>query len=442
MCYFFTLENILIFIQSSTNFGPRHYFEPRHDRNEPNYSISNSRYIYFPHVSLSSLSSRLSFIMSVFHHGFHFQKFFSTTQYESYHRMKKILDAFQEASGMRYNEKKTFIHIPKGMVISTPFTTLTSSGTEYLGFRVNQHGLMDNTRDKVEAICNSIKAAKDATLSVFGRVRALKSYAYSKLWYTTSIHGIREDTVKIINRYTNWFLWHNKDKIPEESKWAPIGKERAARPTHNGGIDLWDLEYKIQARQIQWFARMITHPNLPWVKIAMHITKNAVAPMWIAPNSTNLPKNSFIYKMFSTVALVRQDVNSAFFTDCGLCPVTLEKALGPTTHDSVTIPITPTIVRNNQYKIQQKDWGTVMFTVNGKNYEQTLQTTVPTSAQLYHTINNINLSDEWRVPLQVKYDQDGFITKTQTLLLSQNQPRPTLHPVWCVQKQKRPSVLW
>jgi len=99
------------------------------------------------------------------------------------------------------------------------------------------------------------------------------------------------------------------------------------------------------------------------------------------PNGANLNKNSFLHKMFTTVAkysqilestlsngtaiakinkkkgsiaialkldngmytpLVRQDVNSAFFTNCGLCPVTLEKALGPSTIDSITLPVTPT----------------------------------------------------------------------------------------------------
>jgi len=79
------------------------------------------------------------------------------------------------------------------MNLQAPFTKLTEEGTQYLGFRVNNKGLVNNLSQKINTMCTTLHTAARINLSLFGKVNFIKAYALSKLWYLAAIHGLSEE---------------------------------------------------------------------------------------------------------------------------------------------------------------------------------------------------------------------------------------------------------
>jgi exonuclease III len=107
----------------------------------------------------------------------------------------------------------------------------------------------------VEKTAKMLNAWKGRSLSVFGKVVAVKAHALSFMQFASSVITVPEWVISNMNKIIYKFLWGGPDKIK---------RVNAALAVSEGGINLPMLGDVVTAAQIQWIRRKILFPKRSW----------------------------------------------------------------------------------------------------------------------------------------------------------------------------------
>ncbi len=111
-----------------------------------------------------------------------------------------------------------------------------------------------NWDDKISKFEKQLNHWKMRKLTLFGKILILKSLGISTLIYNMSILETNCEVVKRINKITYDFIWRKKDRIKRKTIIGSIEK---------GGINMIDIESKIDSLKASWAPRLINTDH-PW----------------------------------------------------------------------------------------------------------------------------------------------------------------------------------
>jgi hypothetical protein len=170
------------------------------------------------------------------------------------HIALKHLKAYETATGMKANKKKTEI-------VSNDFEILkearalgfaTPKETKYLGCPVgiapNYDALWKKTIGKIQNAANFWKCR---TAAIKDRVLLAKTMLLSKVWYFASILPVPPQIVDKIDKIIMDFVWNSS---PHK-----VGRKQMRREKNQNGLDLWDLDAKIRALQAGWILKFVNN---------------------------------------------------------------------------------------------------------------------------------------------------------------------------------------
>ena len=99
---------------------------------------------------------------------------------------------------------------------------------------------------KIETLAESWKKRK---LTLFGKVQIINTLLVSKFVYNFSVLNVPENIIKQINKIIFGFLWNKRDRIKRKTIIAKLEK---------GGLNLVDIEAKINALKATWVSKLLT----------------------------------------------------------------------------------------------------------------------------------------------------------------------------------------
>jgi hypothetical protein len=106
-----------------------------------------------------------------------------------------------------------------------------------------------NIQEKLENVANLIKIWNCRHLTLKGKVSIVNSLLLSQMLYIASVINIPQVAINKYNKMITNFIWNNKPaKIKYTTLIAPIAQ---------GGLQLQDLETKIEANKITWIKNII-----------------------------------------------------------------------------------------------------------------------------------------------------------------------------------------
>ena len=106
--------------------------------------------------------------------------------------------------------------------------------------------------DKIIANINtSSNIWKGRTTAIKDHVLLAKTMLLSKLWYVASILPVPVTVIKRIDKVIFDFVWNS---APHK-----VGKKQMRRDKDNNGLDLWDLDAKIQSLQAGWILKFVNN---------------------------------------------------------------------------------------------------------------------------------------------------------------------------------------
>ena len=113
-----------------------------------------------------------------------------------------------------------------------------------------------NWEKKLEKFDKLLERWKERKLTMFGKVVIIKSLAIAQLVFNFNLLPVSCDIVKRINKSIYSFMWNSKDRIRRN---VLINKQ------DKGGIDMVDIDCKVNAIKAAWMSRIVTNPNAKWV---------------------------------------------------------------------------------------------------------------------------------------------------------------------------------
>lgn len=168
----------------------------------------------------------------------------------------KILMRFKEASGLKMNVEKSF-KTPsndknKSLIPNVP--DIPSKGIRYLGFQINNKGLVPIDMEIVEKVEAAVKKWRFCSRNTRLKATVLKTYVMSKVWYFSFVQDMSGQSEKL-SKLMREFLWTNKydGTVSKRTKMRP---ERAGLPPAQGGLGVYDLVARFKA-QLVWVADMV-----------------------------------------------------------------------------------------------------------------------------------------------------------------------------------------
>jgi hypothetical protein len=190
------------------------------------------------------------------------------TGHRDFQRIQRQFGLFEKATCSRANINKSFFLAPYGCSFDhQPYPALPVAGDKYLGFTINQDGIVSSINQRIDGVISALKRWKSTNLSLFGRVSVVKAYAYSRLVYHLRFDWPTESRVKRLQQCVNWFLWHNSSHFDPTRKYSPrMTTERSLQRRECGGLNLLPVESLIQHYKA-WFAWSIAiKQNSDWYK--------------------------------------------------------------------------------------------------------------------------------------------------------------------------------
>ena len=124
----------------------------------------------------------------------------------------------------------------------------------------------ENWMSKIESLKNCMHVWKSRKLTLKGKILIIKSLALSKLIYNFSLIPVPDKIIKEINKMFYDFTWNKIDRIKRKTLILNF---------HEGGLNMVDLQSKIQALQAAWIPRIIKNHRLGNI-IQTQLNKNGI----------------------------------------------------------------------------------------------------------------------------------------------------------------------
>jgi hypothetical protein len=124
-------------------------------------------------------------------------------------------------------------------------------------YKVIDKAIEHNIREKLDKIANIIRIWSCRQLTLKGKVTIVNSLLISQMLYIASIINIPQTAINKYSKMITNFVWNDKPaKIKYTTLIAPIAQ---------GGLQLQDLETKIEANKITWILNIINKEiKTPW----------------------------------------------------------------------------------------------------------------------------------------------------------------------------------
>ena len=182
---------------------------------------------------------------------------------DSIYRLDIILENFRRISGLRINKNKTFI-LPLGPSVSLrhsfPFGKQVDM-VKILGiiFSLNPDVAEEmNYKEILSKIKRLLNWWKQRDLTLIGKIHLLKTYAYSKLIYVSSLTPVPEWAFKEIDEICFDFLWRGKDKIKRNTLYLDY---------KHGGLKMLNFKLFVMVQRVMWVKRLVNgNQRVKWKK--------------------------------------------------------------------------------------------------------------------------------------------------------------------------------
>ena len=179
----------------------------------------------------------------------------------SVEKVIQILNDFEKCSGLKMNLSKT-----KAMwagknrnSLETPLGIEWCIGVKTLGihFSCDQEQVMkQNFQDRLNEVQKMINLGKLRGLSLFGKVKIIKSFLIPKLLYVSSIIETPPEIIKQMEKMIYKFLWKGPDKVTKLS---------VINTLQNRGLNLTEFELHIKALRLSRIPRLLDEKEGPWI---------------------------------------------------------------------------------------------------------------------------------------------------------------------------------
>lgn len=145
----------------------------------------------------------------------------------------------------RFQQEEEILNIP----VSRKDPTNPNFSTRYLGAWLNHTGIARHSHLKVAEVINCLleRSAKAPSLTLNGKVSSTNTFLLSKLWYISLFDPPSPTEISKLETSIQEYVWNSS--VPRMS-WR-----RMIAPHSLGGLQLIDIESKIQASQISLFLR-------------------------------------------------------------------------------------------------------------------------------------------------------------------------------------------
>ena len=189
---------------------------------------------------------------------------------DSIYRLEVILENFNKISGLKINRNKTFI-LPLGPNASCgnsfPFGKKVDI-VKILGihFSLNPEVAEEiNYKEILSKIKKLLNWWKQRDLTLIGKIHLVKTYAYSKLIYVSSLSPVPEWVFKEIDDICFDFLWRGKDKVKRSSLYLDYGK---------GGLKMLNFKLFVMVQRVMWIKRLVTgDQTVKWKKYFKYLLR-------------------------------------------------------------------------------------------------------------------------------------------------------------------------
>ena len=195
---------------------------------------------------------------------------------ESVQALREVIRTFEQATGAKLNDDKTFMIALGGMRIKTENLDLKSLGINFdfmpeedreryrgdlIGNDLKQDEAMEQSLHKLRAA--SFKW-RNVDTTILGRTIIANAVLLSKILYRGSINVASERLLRSITKAMEAFIW-KKNFMTFKS---PIAWKRMVQPRIKGGAGALDPRCAVDASRIKWIKRLLKQEKVkeypPW----------------------------------------------------------------------------------------------------------------------------------------------------------------------------------
>ena len=190
------------------------------------------------------------------------------------------LDRFEKIAGLKVNKDKTqMLRIGKGAasdpVLCNDLELKWVTRLKILGIHLSAtpSEINKNFEDKIEEIESLLNRWTFRNMTVYGRIRVVKSLALSKITHLVQIiPNPPAPMILQLQRIINNFVWKGS-----KQKKVVINKDKAELPENKGGLAVPNLQIFWDALKLAWLPRLFqTDDNTTWKRLAMSKLSHAL----------------------------------------------------------------------------------------------------------------------------------------------------------------------
>ena len=184
--------------------------------------------------------------------------------FECVHGAMKDIENFGSIAGPKVNWSKTNI-----MKLCSLSEFTNDHNIEYVQEPVKCLGIyvgenkeeLDhlNWNNKIEKIANILDLWKMRNLTYYGKVIIIKILAASQIVYTAIAVRTPDYVVKQLNKLFYQFIWNSKKE--------KVKRNVLINPISDGGLNMIDLECKIQSLKLSWISKFFNGVDSHWKSI-------------------------------------------------------------------------------------------------------------------------------------------------------------------------------
>ena len=190
------------------------------------------------------------------------------------------LDRFEKIAGLKVNKDKTqMLRIGKGAasdpVLCNELELKWVTRLKILGIYLSAtpSEINENFEDKIKEIESLLNRWTFRNMTVYGRIRVVKSLALSKITHLVQIiPNPPAPMILQLQRIINNFVWKGS-----KQKKVVINKDKAELPENKGGLAVPNLQIFWDALKLAWLPRLLqTDDNTTWKRLAMSKLSHAL----------------------------------------------------------------------------------------------------------------------------------------------------------------------
>jgi hypothetical protein len=193
--------------------------------------------------------------------------------------IQRITQLYRKASGAKINKSKSEIilfQLGSENLFDLKDYTLKEF-TKYLGVYIGHNIpptlLWDLIIKKMKI---SIAIWNRRKLSIQGRILVAKIYILSRVWFAATNQIIPKKVLDEIHKIIYEYIW--------EGKRAPVNHAIASLDKKDGGINVLDLEFQIQALLSKWIVQLLSPTPKKWKAIVMSFLEESTTKSHLGMN--------------------------------------------------------------------------------------------------------------------------------------------------------------